>query len=140
MFTLDTSTDFGARVARRLAEEEVVWLTTVRENGQPEPSPVWFLWDGSEFLIYSQPNTTKLANIAARPRVSLSFNSTATGGDVVVFAGEARIIPDEPAATDVPAYLDKYRAGITTIGMTPEGFASSYSVPIRVAPAKVRGF
>jgi len=140
MFKLDTSTDFGAQVARRLAEDEVVWLTTVRENGQPEPSPVWFLWDGEEFLIYSQPNTIKLANIAARPRVSLSFNTTATGGDVVVFAGEARIASDDPVAAEVPAYLEKYRAGITSIGMTPEGFAGSYSVAIRVTPAKVRGF
>lgn len=140
MFELDTSTDLGARVARRLVQEQVIWLTTVREDGRPEPSPVWFLWDGETFLIYSRPNTLKLRNIAVRPHVSLSFNSTETGGDVVVFAGEARIAEGAPPATDVPAYLEKYGQGIANIGMTPEGFAAAYSVPIRVTPSKVRGF
>ena len=44
MFNLDTSTDFGARVARRLAEERIIWLTTVREDGQPEPSQGNRIW------------------------------------------------------------------------------------------------
>ena len=43
---IDTTTDFGAHVAKHLADDQVVWLTTVRANGIPEPSPVWFLWDG----------------------------------------------------------------------------------------------
>jgi PPOX class probable F420-dependent enzyme len=137
---LDTSSEFGARVLRRLQNEQIIWLTTVRENGLPEPSPVWFVWDGETFLIYSRPDTPKLRNIAARPRVSLNFNTDAGGGDVVVFAGEARIADEEPPVTQVPAYLEKYKEGIPTIGMTPETYSAAYSVPIRVRPTKVRGF
>jgi PPOX class probable F420-dependent enzyme len=140
MFNLDTTTEFGARVQRRLTEEPIVWLTTIRPDGRPEPVPVWFLWDGQTFLIYSRPETPKLANIAAHPRVSLNFNTNATGGDVVVFGGEARIAEGEPAAHEVPAYVEKYKDEIPTIGMTPETFAADYSVPIRVTPTKVRGF
>jgi hypothetical protein len=33
-----------------------------------------------------------------------------------------------------------YREGIPAIGMTPESFAQSYSVAIRVTPNKMRGF
>ena len=51
----DTTTDFGRRVERRLRDEYLVWLTTVRADGLPQPSPVWFLWDGETVLIYSQP-------------------------------------------------------------------------------------
>jgi hypothetical protein len=53
---IDEATEFGARVARRLREEMVVWLTTVTPAGAPLPRPVGFVWDGGEVVsIYSQP-------------------------------------------------------------------------------------
>ena len=39
---LDTTTESGARAERRLRDEEIVWLTTVRRDGQPQSVPVWF--------------------------------------------------------------------------------------------------
>ena len=35
--------EFGQRAAERLRTEEVIWLTTVGNDGMPQPSPVWFL-------------------------------------------------------------------------------------------------
>ena len=32
---IDTTTDFGKRVERRLREETMIWLTTVRRDGTP---------------------------------------------------------------------------------------------------------
>ena len=139
MIDIDPSTEFGARVLRRLAEERIVWLTTVRADGQPVPSPVWFLWDGETFLIYSQRGAPKVRNIAARPRVSLNFNTDAVGDDVVVIAGEARVADGEPTLDRVPPYLEKYE-GAWPADMTPERAAAEYSLPIRVRPTKVRGF
>jgi hypothetical protein len=47
---------FGARVARRLREETIVWLTTVTPSGAPLPRPMGFLWDGGDNVsVYSQP-------------------------------------------------------------------------------------
>jgi PPOX class probable F420-dependent enzyme len=135
---IDLSTEFGARVARRLEQETVIWLTTVRADSTPQPSPVWFLWDGTTMLMYSRPDTPKLRNIAAQPRVALNFDSDGQGGDIVVFTGEARI-EDAPPANEVPTYLDKYQSSIASIGMTPESFARTYSVAIRVMPTSVRG-
>jgi hypothetical protein len=40
---IDTSTKFGQRVAQRLEEERVIWLTTVDGQGIPQPRPVWLL-------------------------------------------------------------------------------------------------
>ncbi len=138
-FTLDPTTEFGARVAAHLADDQVVWLTTVRADGRPEPSPVWFLWDAGAVLIYSQENTLKLRNIAARPNVSLNFNATEHGGDVVVITGHAEILPDAPRAFDVPAYITKYTGGIESISMTPQSFGDGYPVTIRVTPTNLRG-
>lgn len=136
---IDTNNPFGARVARRLNDEKIIWLTTVRPNGTPEPSPVWFLWNGSEVVIYSQPNTQKLKDIAQSPRVALSLNCTPTGSDVIILTGEAQIVPNLPPATSLPGYVEKYRDEIAGISMTPETFAQGFSVPIRITPKKLRG-
>ncbi|MGH2615797.1 MAG: TIGR03667 family PPOX class F420-dependent oxidoreductase [Thermomicrobiales bacterium] len=137
---IDTSTEFGARVAQHLKDDQIVWLTTVGPDQTPQPSPVWFLWDGDTALIYSQPATPKLRNIEARPRVSLSFNATASGGDVVILTGDAWIDAGGPPANTLPAFIDKYAAGLRSNGMIPDDFTREYSVPVRVRPTALRGF
>ena len=138
---IDTSTEFGQRARRRLDSETVIWLITQGKDGTPQPSPVWFLPDGDdEIVIYSQPEKPKLRNIAARPAVALTFNATESGGDVVIFHGEARIDEHAPACTGLPGYVAKYARGIAGLGTTPEGFAAEYSVPVRARLTRLRGF
>jgi PPOX class probable F420-dependent enzyme len=133
---LDTTTEAGSRAERRLHEEEVAWLTTVRQDGQPQSVPVWFLWDGEEFLIYSQPGRQKLRNIDKNPRIDLNLNSNAHGGDVVRVEGMIDIVEDAPPAFEVPEYVEKYQTAIARIGFDPESFARAYSVPLRVTPTR----
>lgn len=135
---LDFESDPGRRAAERLGQETVVWLTTVRADGQPQSSPVWFTWDGQEVLLYGQSGSPKVRNVRANPRVSLHFDSDGTGGDIVTFEGEARIDERAPAVPDEPAYMAKYREGIARIEMTPEEYGQDYSVAIRVRPSRVR--
>ena len=133
---LDTTTEAGGRAERRLREEEIAWLTTVRSDGQPQSVPVWFFWDGEKFLVYSQPGRQKLRNIERDPRVDLNLNSNAQGGDVVRAEGTAEILEDAPPATEVPEYVEKYRDAIARIGFDPAGFARAFSVAIRVTPTR----
>jgi PPOX class probable F420-dependent enzyme len=135
----DTSTDFGARVARRLAEEPVAWLTVVDGAGTPQPAPVWFLWDDDSVLIYSLGSAKRLEHLRARPRVSLHLDSNGEGGDIVVLSGEIADAPDAPSVPDNPAYLAKYGERITNGWGTPEKFGSEYSVALRFTPRRVRG-
>jgi PPOX class probable F420-dependent enzyme len=139
-FTIDTSTPFGERAARRLAGDRLAWLTTTSADGTPQPVPVWFLWDGAEsFLIYSRPATAKLRNIAERPRVSLHLDGNGEGGDIVVVLGDAALSDDQPAHA-LPDYVEKYGAFIERNSWTPESFASDYSVALRITATKLRGF
>lgn len=136
---IDLSTEFGQRVQRRLKGEQIIWLTTVSADGEPHPRPVWFLWREGEVLIYSQPETHKLAHIQYTPQVALNFDSDGRGGDIVVFYGTASIDHDLPLANEVNDYIHKYAIGLERIGMSPEAFAQSYSVPIRVQLTSLRG-
>lgn len=136
---IDESSEFGARVARHLREDVVVWLTTVAPSGGPLPSPVWFLWDGAEsMLVYSMPSA-RVRNLAANARVSLNFDGDGRGGDIVVLAGTAAEEPGAPPVHANSDYLAKYRASIERIGHTPESFAEKYSVPLRVTIERIRG-
>ncbi len=133
---LDTTTEAGGRAERRLRDEEIAWMTTVRADGQPQSVPVWFLWDGEGFLIYSQDGRQKLKNIARNPRVGLNLNSNATGEDVARVEGTAEIDDNAPPADEVDAYVDKYREAIARIGFDVDGFARAYSVAVRVTPTR----
>lgn len=133
---LDTTTEAGARADGRLREEKIAWLTTVRPDGQPQSVPVWLLWDGETFLIYSQPGRQKLKNIGRNARVGLHLNSNARGGDVVRTEGAAAVAEDVPPATEVGEYVEKYREDIARIGFDPDGFARTYSVALRVTPKR----
>lgn len=138
---LDASTPFGKRVERRLREDALIWLTTVDAQGAPQPSPVWFLWDGTQMLLYSEPAKPKLRNIERNPHVALNFDGDGRGGNVVIIRGEARVAPEMPPATDVPEYARKYDAGgyYKRIGITEPMFARKYAVPVVITPLGLRG-
>ncbi|HEV3477421.1 MAG TPA: TIGR03667 family PPOX class F420-dependent oxidoreductase, partial [Rubrobacteraceae bacterium] len=131
---LDTPAEAGARAEARLRKELIIWLITVRSDGQPQSVPVWILWDGETFLIYSQPGRQKLKNIGSNPRVGLHLNSNTRGGDVVRVEGTAEVVQDVPPADEVGECVEKYRERITRIGFDPAGFALTYSVALLVKP------
>lgn len=136
---IDESTEFGARVARRLREETVVWLTTVTPAGAPLPRPVGFLWDGNEVVsMYSQPGA-RVRNIAANPKVTLNFDGDGSGGDIVVLSGTARVDADASAADANHAWLEKYAAQIEQLGLTPAAYAARFSVPVRIRLTRLDG-
>lgn len=134
---IDPESDGADRARRRLEDERIGWLTTVAADGTPQTSPVWYLWDGSEFLLYSL-ETVRARNVAERPRVSLNLDGNGLGGDIVVVEGTARIDETMPSADENPDYLAKYSPVMREHGWTPEWFAGRYSVPIRITPTKYR--
>lgn len=137
---MDFDSRLGRKALRWLKREQIVWLTSVDDQGRPQPRPVWFHWNGEDVLIFSQPKAAKVRQIAARTAVALNFNSDELGNEVVVLLGEARR-PGKPIAPErMKAYLRKYRGGIVNLEMTPASFHAAYSIPIIVRPTALRGF
>jgi PPOX class probable F420-dependent enzyme len=137
---LDLDSPAGVRADRRLRAEQVVWLTTVRADGQPQASPVWFLWDGETFLLYSQADAQKLRNLAGNPRVALHLDSDGVGGDVVSIEGTATVDPQAPPADQVEAYRAKYQERLDALGSDPAALARDYPVAVRVRPDRARAW
>ncbi len=135
---LDPSTEDGARSLDRLGSELIGWLTTVNPDGQPQSSPIWFLWTDGELLVYSRTRAPRNGNIEERPLVAFNLNTDAACEDVRTVEGEARIVPDEPPAHENEVYVAKYQGLLDAYEWTPEYFAARYSVAIRIRPARWR--
>jgi PPOX class probable F420-dependent enzyme len=135
------SEKFPPEVEKRLREEQVIWLTTVRADGMPLPTPVSFHWDGETVLIYTTPNSLKLRNIAGNPHAALNLNSDEWGREVVVLIGKIHEDRATPPFIQNTVYLEKYRAAISEgLQLTPESFSQKFSVPLRFTPERIRVF
>jgi PPOX class probable F420-dependent enzyme len=130
--------DDRARVEARLRANLMVWLTTVRPDGQPVSVPVWFLMrDDGTVLLYSRPEKQKLRNIARNPKVSLGLDVTDIGRNIVRMEGVARVADDEPPAHQQPAYVAKYTERIAALFGTPERFAEQFSTTLVITPTRL---
>lgn len=135
---LDPKDPEHAKAEERLRSDIIAWLTTVTEDGQPQSTPVWFLWEDGTFLIYSRPGMPKLDNIAANPKVALHLRGTEVGDEIATFDGTAELPTDQPPADQVPNYVAKYREQMKRYDWSPARFAELYSEPIRVTPTEAR--
>ena len=136
--TIDPATPAGAHTLERLGSEPIGWLTTTNSDGQPQSSPIWFLWVDGEILVYSGKRAPRNGNVPDRPLVAFNLNTVAEGGDVATLAGVATIDPAYAPADHNDAYIAKYRGLLDDYGWTAEYFAGEYPVAIRVRPTRWR--
>ena len=133
---LDLTQTKDAHIDERLRSNIIVWFNTVRADGRPHSVAVWFLWDGSQILIFSQPNKQKLRNLQHNPNVVLALDDTKNGDDVIVIEGKAELIDNAEVNTTLPAYAEKYTPLLNEMGWSPESMAADYSQAIRITPTK----
>jgi PPOX class probable F420-dependent enzyme len=138
MKTLDPATEAGAHALERLETELMGWLTTVNPDGQPQSSPIWFLWQRGEVLVYSHIRAPRNASIEANPLVSFNLDTASEGDDFVTMEGETRVDQTVPPSSANPAYLAKYRHLIERYGWTPEWLSENYPIPIVITPVRWR--
>jgi|SRR5579875_337806 PPOX class probable F420-dependent enzyme len=133
---LDLTREKDAHVDQRLRNEIMIWLASTRPDGRPHLVAVWFLWDGSNILIFSQPNTQKLRNIRHNPVVMLALDTAEQGDDIVRIEGRAELVDDPDLKATLPAFARKYAARLQAMGWTAEQMAASYSQAIRITPTR----
>jgi PPOX class probable F420-dependent enzyme len=70
-------------------------LATVRPDGAPQSSVLWFLREDDTLLISTIASRQKARNLAADPRVSVSIFDLANPYASVEIRGRAELIPDD---------------------------------------------
>jgi PPOX class probable F420-dependent enzyme len=126
---------------QRLQDEQEIWITTVRPDGQPQTSPVGYLWDGESFLILSQPNAPKVRNLRENPKVALHLDidrDSDDDGGVITIEGTASIDPEPLSSAEAAAYETKFREAMASAGMTPAEVFAQFSAVIRITPTRTR--
>ena len=124
------------RTETRLKKELVIWFVTAGEELRPQAVPVWFLYEGDSFLIYSAPGV-KERHVRQNPNVELHLNTDEVGDVVVRISGKAQISGTEPPAHENKTFMRRYGDQIKGFGWTPEEFTRRYPHPIRVRDLKV---
>jgi PPOX class probable F420-dependent enzyme len=132
------ATDDAAWAREHLATDVVAWLTTVAADGRPQSSVIAFLHEGATILLYSQPDTPKLRNIARSPLVSFNLQSDPYGDHALIVEGVATIDVSIPRSDVHEAYRAKYREPLDHWAMDESASAADFSVPIRIRPTRVR--
>ena len=121
----------------RLDRESILWLTTVRPNGQPQTLPVWYVLDGSEILVWSFDGV-RVKNLATNSKVSAHVNNDGRGGNILTIEGTAVIDRKRGLASEHAKYVDRYQSFLSSYDWTWDWFCGKYSVPIVITPSKAR--
>lgn len=59
----------------RLVGEKNIWVATVRPDGRPHLTPVWFAWHRGKIYICIQNTSIKAKNLSKNPQVSISLEN-----------------------------------------------------------------
>ena len=66
-------------------------LVTLMPDGSPHIAPVWYKYDGENYLILSEPKTVKVRNIENDNRVAILISKTDPPYSYVMLKGHAKI-------------------------------------------------
>jgi len=122
---------------KRLDRELILWLTTVRKDGQPQTLPVWFLVADDQILVWSLDGQ-RVANLVDNQRVSAHVNDNGRGGEVLSIEGIAAVDSGRGQAVEHPGYVARYQPFMDAYDWTWDWFGGRYKVPIVITPTKVR--
>ncbi|NOZ29820.1 MAG: pyridoxamine 5'-phosphate oxidase [Chloroflexi bacterium] len=113
------------RIRRRLQQEKIIWVATVRPNGAPHLTPVWFVWDAESLYICISPSSRKARNLAENPQVAVSLED---GRNAVIVEGMATHATPEEREQVAPLFLSKYDWNILT--------DTTYTLLLKISPRK----
>lgn len=83
-------------------------LAYIATDGTPRVIPIWFHWNGKDFVMGTPPKAPKLKALAKNPKVSLTIDDNVFPHRVLLVRGTARL---ETLDTIVPEYAmaaDRY--------------------------------
>jgi PPOX class probable F420-dependent enzyme len=82
-------------------------LSTVRPDGSPQSSVMWFAWDGSTIKMTHTKSRQKFANLANDPRVAISVADPDDQYRYVEVRGRVESVDDDDAQASFYKSLQK---------------------------------
>jgi PPOX class probable F420-dependent enzyme len=96
----------------RLEGDEVAWCATVRPDGSPHLTPVWFVYRADTWWVCSAARNKKVRNLERNPRVALALE----GGRAPAVAEGSAVVHREAFPAEVVAgFATKYGWDVTAV-------------------------
>src|SRR6202023_2326579 len=102
-------------------------LAYIATDGTPRVIPIWFHWNGSDFVMGTPPKAPKLKALAKNPKVSLTIDDNTFPHKVLLIRGTATlqtvqgIVPEYAAAAERYFGPEQGQAWLTQLrGMIPD--------------------
>jgi PPOX class probable F420-dependent enzyme len=123
-----------AEVDAFLAERHTLIIATLRHDGWPQMTTVWYRWDGAAFWISTNRDRAKYRNLRRDARVTVLVDAPPRETSVAAY-GRAEEVARDAAAYDgalaiVSRYVDDPRAYLDARRDDPR-------VLIRIAPERM---
>lgn len=93
----------------RLQSQKNMWVASVRPDGRPHLTPIWFAVHDEKWYFVTDPKSVKARNLQHNSRVSLALED---GTDPYVVEGVARTV--EPSAAVIKLFKEKFDWDITS--------------------------
>lgn len=103
-------------VQKILQSKSFAHLATNGSHGEPQSSPMWFLWDGEYIKFTHTTGRTKYQNIKRDPRVSISITDADDPYTYAEFRGVVEKIEDDPNGAFFNTLAEHYGTPIRYIG------------------------
>jgi general stress protein 26 len=92
-------------LAARLGREMTIWIVTVRRDGRPHMTPVWYVWLNDRVYIATGTDTQKFTNLRTNQAVALALPDTES---VVILEGEAHAADSKTTDNLGEYFFNKY--------------------------------
>ncbi len=113
---------------------------TIRGNGAPQLTPVWYLYENGRVYVSMSVNSAKYRNLSRNPRVCICIAGQHPDARAVMIHGAAELIPEESAWSDdihwrlTRRYYDSDEEARAFIGSIP---IDEKSALVAVTPEKI---
>ena len=96
------------KVQKILHSKQFAHLATIRPDGSPQSSPMWFLWDGEYIKFTTTSNRRKYQNIQRDPRVAVSITDMDNPYTYAEFRGLGERIEEDPTGAFYDTLAKRY--------------------------------
>lgn len=80
-------------------------MATVRKDGRPHLTPLWYIWLEEKLYVCTGAETQKFANMRQNQNVALSLPD---GANVLIIEGEAHVAPRTEVDRLADYFFNKY--------------------------------
>jgi F420H(2)-dependent biliverdin reductase len=96
---------------KKLEQQQIIWIASVRPDGRPHMSPVWFIYYEGKIYVSTDPKSVKVRNLLGNPHAVLALED---GLHPVICEATARRLPPPWDEEILKIFREIYDWDITT--------------------------